>query len=153
MQNDTTRLRELRIRYSLKRNDEGRPVTMGRILNSPGDAAPVLIELLEHEPAEVFGILCLTTKHRVIAFHEVSRGTLDSTSAHPREVFRAAILSNAATICLAHNHPTGDPSPSSDDIQMTRRLIDAGAILGIHVLDHIVVGDGRYASFRQLGLL
>jgi DNA repair protein RadC len=77
-------------------------VTVGRVLNSPTDAASVLIELLEHEPAEVFGILCLTTKHRVIGYHEVSRGTLDSTSAHPREVFRAAILSNAATIVLAH---------------------------------------------------
>jgi hypothetical protein len=75
---------------------------MGCVLNSPTDATSVLIELLENEPAEVFAILCLTTKHRVIGYHEVSRGTLDSTSAHPREVFRAAILSNAATIVLAH---------------------------------------------------
>jgi DNA repair protein RadC len=126
---------------------------MGRVLTSPGDAASVLIELLQDEPEEVFAILCVTTKHRVIAYHEVSRGTLDSASAHPREVFKAAILANAAAIILAHNHPSGDPSPSGDDVQLTRRLIDAGEILGIQVLDHIIVGDGRYVSFRELGRL
>jgi DNA repair protein RadC len=128
-------------------------MTMGRILNSPSDAASVLIELLENEPAEVFAILCVTTKHRVIGYHEVSRGTLDSTTAHPREVFKTAVMVNAASILLAHNHPSGDPTPSSDDVQLTRRLIDAGEILGIQVLDHIIVGDGRYVSLRELGRL
>jgi DNA repair protein RadC len=153
MQTDTTRLRELRVRYSLRKDEKGRPMTMGRILNSPSDAASVLIELLENEPAEVFAILCVTTKHRVIGYHEVSRGTLDSTTAHPREVFKTAVMVNAASILLAHNHPSGDPTPSSDDIQLTRRLIDAGEILGIQVLDHIIVGDGRYVSLRELGRL
>jgi DNA repair protein RadC len=153
MQTDTTRLRELRVRYSLRKDEEGRPMTMGRILNSPSDAASVLIELLENEPAEVFAILCVTTKHRVIGYHEVSRGTLDSTTAHPREVFKTAVMVNAASILLAHNHPSGDPTPSSDDVQLTRRLIDAGEILGIQVLDHIIVGDGRYVSLRELGRL
>jgi DNA repair protein RadC len=153
MQTDITRLRELRVRYSLRKDEEGRPMTMGRILNSPSDAASVLIELLENEPAEVFAILCVTTKHRVIGYHEVSRGTLDSTTAHPREVFKTAVMVNAASILLAHNHPSGDPTPSSDDIQLTRRLIDAGEILGIQVLDHIIVGDGRYVSLRELGRL
>ena len=95
MQTDTTRLRELTVRYSVRKNGEGQPLTMGRLLSNPTDAASVLMELLQDEPAEVFAILCLTTKLRVIAYHEVSRGTLDSTSAHPREVFRAAILANA----------------------------------------------------------
>jgi DNA repair protein RadC len=153
MQTDITRLRELRVRYTVRKNGEGRPVTMGRVLSSPRDAAAVLIELLADEPAEVFGILCVTTKHRVLAYHEVSRGTLDSASAHPREVFKAAVLANAAAIVLAHNHPSGDPSPSCDDVALTRRLVDAGEILGIAVLDHIIVGDGRYVSFRDLGRL
>ena len=105
MQTDTTRLRELTVRYSVRKNGEGQALTMGRLLSNPTDAASVLMELLQDEPAEVFGILCLTTKLRVIAYHEVSRGTLDSTSAHPRDVFRAAILANAASIVLAHYVP------------------------------------------------
>ena len=105
MQTDTTRLRELTVRYSVRKNGEGQALTMGRLLSNPTDAASVLIELLQDEPAEVFAILCLTTKLRVIAYHEVSRGTLDSTSAHPREVFRAAILANAASIVLVHYVP------------------------------------------------
>jgi DNA repair protein RadC len=89
----------------------------------------------------------------VIAYHEVSRGTLDATLVHPREVFKAALLANAATIVLAHNHPSGNPAPSPDDMALTRRLIDAGRLLGVDVLDHIVIGDGRYVSFRERGWL
>jgi DNA repair protein RadC len=96
-------------------------------------------------------ILCLTTKHRVIAYHEVSRGTLDATLVHPREVFKVALLANAAAIILTHNHPSGDPSPSPDDVQLTRRLVEAGVLLGVEVLDHIIVGDGRYYSFQEVG--
>jgi len=93
--------------------------------------------------------LCVTTKHRVIAYHEVSRGTLDSTLVHPREVFKAAILANAAAIIVCHNHPSGAPSPSPDDVELTRRLVATGNLLGIDVLDHIVVGDGRYYSLKE----
>ena len=98
-------------------------------------------------------MLCLSTKHRVIAYHEVSRGTLDSTLVHPREVFKAALLANAAAIVVSHNHPSGDPSPTMDDLEVTTRLVAAGEILGIVVLDHIVVGDGRYFSFKEAGRL
>ena len=98
-------------------------------------------------------IMCLTTKHRVIAYHEVSRGILDSTLVHPREVFRAAILANAAGIVAGHNHPSGDPTPSPDDIALTRRLAAAGEVLGVPLLDHIIVGDGRYYSFKEVGCL
>ncbi len=93
---------------------------------------------------EVFGILCLSTKHRVIAYHEVGRGTLDSVLVHPREVFKAALLANAAGIIAAHVHPSGDPTPSADDVEVTGRLAAAGDILGVPVLDHIIIGDGRY---------
>ena len=98
-------------------------------------------------------MLCLSTKHRVIAYHEVSRGTLDSTLVHPREVFKAALLANAAAIVVSHNHPSGDPSPTMDDLEVTTRLVAAGEILGIVVLDHIVVGDGHYFSFKEAGRL
>ena len=98
-------------------------------------------------------MLCLSTKHRVIAYHEVSRGTLDSTLVHPREVFKAALLANAAAIVVSHNHPSGDPSPTIDDLEVTTRLVATGEVLGIPVLDHIVIGDGRYFSFKECGRL
>lgn len=149
MQTETMRLRELTVRYSVKKDGDGQPVVVGRALNAPRDAASALVTLLQDEPSEVFAILCLTTKHRVIAYHEVSRGTLDSTPVHPREVFKAAILANAAAIIVCHNHPSGDPLPSLDDLEVTKRLVATGAVLGIDVLDHIVVGDGRYYSFKE----
>jgi DNA repair protein RadC len=144
MQTGTMRLRELTVRYSVRKDDEGQPVVVGRDMSNPRETAISLMTMLQDEPSEVFAILCITTKYRVIAYHEVSRGTLDATLVHPREVFKVALLANAAAIILTHNHPSGDPSPSPDDVQLTRRLVDAGALLGVEVLDHIIVGDGRY---------
>ena len=121
-----------------------------RILSKPKDAADFLRPILENEPVEVFLVLCLTTKHRIVAYHEVSRGTIDSTRVHPREVFKIALLANSAAIVLGHNHPSGDPDPSLDDLDLTARLLQAGGLLGIPVLDHIVIGhDGRYYSFKE----
>lgn len=151
MQTDGIRLRELTVRYSVKKTDAGEPVAVGRVLKSPRESAELLMRVLADQPTEVFAMLCLSTKHRVIAFHEVSRGTLDSTLVHPREVFKAALLANASAIVVSHNHPSGDPSPTLDDIEVTTRLVAAGEILGIPVLDHIVVGDGRYFSFKESG--
>ena len=153
MQTNTITLRELTIRYSVKADSTGQPLVVGRALSTPAASAAALAALLQDEPGEVFAILCLSTKHRVIAYHEVSRGTLDATLVHPREVFKAALLANAASIVLAHNHPSGDPAPSPDDMALTRRLVDAGRLLGVEVLDHIVIGEGRYVSFRELGWL
>lgn len=151
MQTQTMRLRELTIRYSVKKDSDGQPVIVGRSLTSPRDSAAALMSLLQEEPGEVFAIICLSTKHRVIAYHEVSRGTLDSTLAHPREVFKAALLANAAAIIVCHNHPSGDPTPTIDDADVTRRLASTGEVIGISVLDHIIVGDGRYYSFKEAG--
>jgi DNA repair protein RadC len=153
MQTDTITLRELTIRYSVKTDAGGQPICVGRTLRTPAESAAVLTSLLQDEPGEVFGILCLSTKHRVIAYYEVSRGTLDATLVHPRDVFRAALMSNTASIILSHNHPSGDASPSADDIHLTRRLVEAGTLLGVDVLDHIIVGDGRYHSFKEAGLI
>ncbi|MGE3335748.1 MAG: RadC family protein [Rhodospirillaceae bacterium] len=151
MQTETTRLRELTIRYSVRKDDEGHPFVVGRTLTTPKAAAAVCMALLEEEPSEVFAMLCLSTKNRVLAFHEVSRGTLDSAPVHPREVFKAALLANAAAVIVCHNHPSGEPSPSPDDIALTHRLVASGELLGIPVLDHVVVGDGRYYSFKEGG--
>jgi DNA repair protein RadC len=153
MQTKTTRLRELTLRYAIRRRADGEPVTLGPCLRSPEDMADALAALLADEAAEVFGILCLTTKHRVIAYHEVSRGQLDATIVHPREVFKAALLANAGAIVLAHNHPSGDPTPSHDDHRLTRRMVSAGELLGIPVLDHIIIGDAEFVSLRRAGVL
>lgn len=147
------RLRELTIRYTVKKDGAGKPVAVDRRVGTPSECAAAFNAMLHDEPAEVFGILCLTTKHRVIAYHEVSRGSLDATLVHPREVFKAAILANAAAIILTHNHPSGDPTPSPDDVVLTQRLVGAGELLGIDVLDHVIIGDGRWVSFRELGRL
>ena len=151
MQTGTMRLRELTVRYSVRKDCDGQPIVVGRDLGNPSETAASLVTMLQDEPSEVFAILCVTTKYRVIAYHEVSRGTLDATLVHPREVFKVALLANAAAIILTHNHPSGDPSPSPDDVQLTRRLVDAGALLGVQVLDHIIVGDSRYYSFKEAG--
>jgi DNA repair protein RadC len=153
MTTGTMRLRELTIRYSVKKDGDGVPVAVARRVTTAKECAEVFGALLQDQSTEVFGILCLSTKLQVIAFHEVSRGSLDSTLVHPREVFKAAILANASAIVLAHNHPSGDPTPSADDLVLTARLVEAGSILGIDVLDHIVIGDGRWISFVDLGRL
>jgi DNA repair protein RadC len=128
-------------------------VLIGRTVERAADAASALLSLLQDEVAEVFVILCLSTKRRVIGFHRVSRWTLDSTPVHPREVFKAALLANAGSIILAHNHPSGDPTPSRDDVQLTRRIVHAGKIIGIDVIDQIVLGDGGWMSLRDIGVM
>jgi DNA repair protein RadC len=145
------RVRELRVEY---RSRPDLPAFDGRTsLKTPTEATAFLAPVLDHEPGEVFVVLFLNTKHQLLSFHEVSRGTLDSTLVHPREVFKAALLANAAAIVLAHNHPSGDPSPSPDDDVLTRRLKAAGDLLGVDVVDHVIVGDGRHYSFKEGGRL
>lgn len=108
---------------------------------------------LMKETKEHFITLHLDGKNRIIVMDLVSIGSLNQSIVHPREVFKTACLSNAAAIILVHQHPTGDPSPSSEDIAITRRLKEAGEIMGIKVLDHIIVGEGEYLSFVERGLL
>ena len=102
---------------------------------------------------EYFLALLLDGKNRIIRRVQVSEGSLNQSIVHPREVFSPAVKESAAAIIFVHNHPTGDPAPSSEDIAITRRLRDAGDIMGIKVLDHIIVGDGEYVSFVERGLM
>jgi DNA repair protein RadC len=108
---------------------------------------------LMQETKEMFITMHLDGKNRIIAMDLVSIGSLNQSIVHPREVFKTALLSSAAAIILVHQHPTGDPSPSSEDIAITRRLKEAGEIIGVKILDHIIVGDGEYLSFVERGLL
>jgi DNA repair protein RadC len=102
---------------------------------------------------EEFHVLLLSTQNEVIRDLQVTRGTLDASLVHPREVFRPAISEAAASVILVHNHPSGDPSPSAEDRAVTRQLTAAGELVGIEVLDHVVVGEGRYVSFAEAGIL
>lgn len=102
---------------------------------------------------EEFRVLLLDTRHAVTREHLVTRGTLDTSLVHPREVFRLAVAECAACLILVHNHPSGDPTPSPEDRDVTRQLADAGRLLGVEVVDHVVIGDGRYVSFAEAGLL
>ena len=102
---------------------------------------------------EMFVVLAINTRNKITGIHTVSVGSLDTSIVHPREVFKFAILANASSIIVAHNHPSGDTTPSSDDIELTKRLKQASEILAIDLLDHIVLGhDGQYLSFRDRGL-
>jgi DNA repair protein RadC len=105
------------------------------------------------ETKEMFMTLHLDGKNRIICMDLVSMGSLNQSIVHPREVFKTACISNAAAIICVHQHPSGDPSPSSEDIAITRRLKEAGEIMGIKILDHIIVGEGEYLSFVERGLL
>ncbi len=108
---------------------------------------------LKGRKQEVFIIVFLDTKHRLIRDETVSQGTLNATLTHPREIFRTAIRESVQCIALIHNHPSGDPAPSRDDTELTARLVEAGLLVGIKVLDHIIVGDGKFYSFVDEGLI
>ena len=119
-------------------------------------AAHELIQMvldLNSSAVEKFGIITLNTKHAIAGIHIISIGTLNSSIVHPRDIFTAAVLNNASGIVLFHNHPSGDPEPSREDIETTQRLISAGEIMGIKVLDHVIVGENRYCSFKERGLI
>lgn len=119
----------------------------------PRDVAAYLLPEYGSRPVEQFGLVLLDTRHRVIRTMVLSVGSLDSTSVQPRDVFRHAMLASAAALVLFHNHPSGDPEPSRDDVTLTVRMAAAGELMGVTVVDHLVLGDGRYCSLKELGRL
>lgn len=127
------------------------PGEVKRQIRSADDAAEYVMDRMRHLKKEHFFILHLDTKHRLIGEEVVSVGSLDASIVHPREIFRPAVKRSASAILCLHNHPSGDPTPSPEDKAVTARLCEVGRLLGIDVLDHIVVGDGRYVSLRAEG--
>ncbi|NLZ44617.1 MAG: DNA repair protein RadC [Clostridia bacterium] len=123
----------------------------GRV-SSPGKVAELVMPRLRFLKQEHFLAIHLNTKNRVLAIETISIGTLDSSLVHPREVFRAAIKNSSASLILVHNHPSGEPYPSNEDLNITRRLKESGELLGIPVLDHIIIGGNKYISLREEGL-
>jgi DNA repair protein RadC len=122
-------------------------------ITRPEDVYALLHHQLRDEKQEHVIVLLLNTKNRVIRQTTVTKGTLDSSLLHPREVFREAIRYSASSIILAHNHPSGDPTPSGEDIQLTKRIHQAGQLVGIDLLDHVIIGDGRWVSLKVQGVI
>lgn len=128
-----------------------KPIGQKIQIRSANDAAEYVMDRMRHLKKEHFVTLHLDTKHCVIGEEVASVGSLDASIVHPREVFKVAVKRSASAILCLHNHPSGDPTPSPEDIAVTRRLCEAGKLLGIDVLDHIVVGDGRFVSLKASG--
>ena len=146
---------EILARYvDLAREVAATPIDDRQRIEDPESAYEMLAPLVANSPKETALVVTLDTKHRPLAIRMETVGSLDHTFMSPRELFRAALLDNASAVFLAHNHPSGSPEPSTDDERITRRLVEAGRILGIEVLDHLVIGaPGRWTSLARRGLV
>lgn len=120
-------------------------------ISSPRDVADLLMGELREEKKEILKVLILNTKNKVLQIKDASVGSLNSSIVHPREIYKEAIRKSANSIILVHNHPSGDPTPSGDDINSTKRIMEAGLILGIELIDHIIIGGGNYVSLKERG--
>ena len=121
--------------------------------SEPGSIARYYMEDLRHEKQELMKLLMLNTKARLIGETNISKGTVNASLITTRELFIEALQKNAVSIVIMHNHPSGDPTPSREDMLITKRILDAGALIGIELLDHIIIGNNQYISFREEGLL
>ncbi len=139
---------QLKAAFDLGRRLEAAPREGKAQVKSPEDVVNVVGGRLKGKKREHFLTLLLDTRNRLIRVATVSMGSLDSSIVHPREVFKEAISASAASVIFVHNHPSGDAEPSEDDIELTRRLVEAGKVLGIAVLDHVIVGDGVFMSLK-----
>jgi len=136
-----------------KRLENSSSETTKITVKSPEDVVKTARNLLKGKKREHFLVICLDTRNHLIKTSTVSIGSLDCSIVHPREVFKDAISSSAASVIFIHNHPSGDPTPSEDDIKMTKRLIEAGEIIGIEVLDHIIICDSEHLSMKAKNLV
>jgi DNA repair protein RadC len=139
--------------FELGRRISAAPPARRPVIRTPGDVAALLGPRMRHLDREHFKAVLLNVRHEVLDVTSVAVGGLDNAPIHPREVFKDAIRRSAAAIILVHNHPSGTPEPSGDDVRITIRLQEAGRVVGIEVLDHIIVGDGRFVSLRERGAL
>jgi len=122
-------------------------------IGSPEDVALLFMEELRYKTKEVFRVMLLNTKNEILMIEDTAIGDLNSSIVHPREVFINAIKKSAASVIVAHNHPSGNPEPSTSDVNVTKRLVQSGEILGIKVLDHLIIGDGVYISLKERNLM
>ena len=144
---------QIKAAFELSRRLEGYPQAEDKpVVKTPEDVASLVRGRLKGKKKEHFLALLLDTRNRLIKVAEIAIGSLDASIVHPREVFKEAISASAASVIFAHNHPSGDATASEDDINLTKRLVKAGEIVGIDVLDHIIIGDKNYLSLKREGL-
>jgi DNA repair protein RadC len=125
-----------------------------KAIKGPQDLAELGQKFIQNSDREVFLLVCLNTRNHINCIHVVSIGTVNTALVTPREVLKVAILSNSASVAFIHNHPSGDPDPSQDDIQITNRLVECGKLFGIGLIDHVIISDdGKYESFMEKGLI
>jgi DNA repair protein RadC len=139
--------------YKVALVKEGTEKVENKKIRRPEDIFQIVKSYMSNLDREHFVVLLLNTQNAVIGINTVSIGTLNGSMVHPREVFKPAILANANCIILCHNHPSGNPEPSREDIEITESLRKAGELLKIEVMDHIIIGDDRYVSFQEKGLM
>ena len=141
-----TILEVIRIEQIVREAEEG----VDYVIKGPQDGVKIASRFIGNDDREVFFVMCLNTKNHVVAVHRCHVGSLNASIVHPREVFKSAILNNAASIIVAHQHPSGDTTPSMEDINVTKRLVEAGKLLGIEVLDHLIVNNtNSYTSLKE----
>jgi DNA repair protein RadC len=143
---------EIRAAIELGRRASALSPEVRPVIRSPADVGELVMSELRHAAREHFKALLLDSKNQVLRVVTVSVGSLNESIVHPRELYREAIRHSAAAVIVAHNHPSGDPAPSPEDVEVTRRLHDAGRLLGIDLLDHVIIGDGRWVSLKERGV-
>jgi len=139
--------------FELGRRVRLAPPARRAVIRTPADVSALVGAQMRHLDREHFRAVLLNTRHEVLDAVTIAVGGLDSAPIHPREVFKEAIRRSAAAVILVHNHPSGNPEPSGDDLRITTRLAEAGRVVGIDVLDHLIIGDGRFISLRERGAL
>jgi DNA repair protein RadC len=139
--------------FELGRREELEPELKNFDIKDPENVVKVIRASIKDKAKEHFKLIILNPRNKIIGISTISIGTLNASLVHPREVFKDAITHTAASVVLAHNHPSGDPEPSEDDLKITKKLVDSGKILGIEVLDHIVIGKNNFCSFKERGLI
>lgn len=152
----TAKIAQLKAAFELGKRLMSEPVSGDQVFTSSRAVYTYLAPRFKNKKKETFISLLLDTKNRLVGEREydrVSEGTLTNSLIHPREAFKEAIRESAASVIFAHNHPSGDPEPSRDDLAVTEKLRSAGEIVGIAVLDHVIIGDGRYVSLKEKGIL
>jgi DNA repair protein RadC len=143
---------QIKAAFELARRLEHSPETGEKpLVRTPEEVVSLVKGNLKGKKKEHFQVVLLDTRSQLIKVSEISVGSLDTSIVHPREVFKEALSASAASVIFVHNHPSGDPSPSDDDVQLTRRLAEAGDVMGIDVVDHVIIGDNRFISLKREG--
>jgi DNA repair protein RadC len=139
--------------FELGRREQLEPELKNFDIKDPEAVVKVIRASIKDKAKEHFKLILLNPRNKIIGISTISIGTLNASLVHPREVFKDAIMHSAASVVLAHNHPSGDPEPSEDDLKITKKMVESGKILGIEVLDHIVIGKDNFCSFKERGLI